>query len=298
MATATEQIPPQSPPAAARAISWPALGWFTVLLIAAYFPILVNLVRQWSVDDDFSHGFFVPLVSLYIAWERREAILKLSYTPAWWGVGVLAWAIVQAYIGSLAAEIFLQRSAFLISIAGMLLMMGGTALVRTLLFPLLLLTFMIPIPEIIFNYITFPLQIFASQVAEFSLSLMGIPVVREGNILELASQKLSVAEACSGIRSLLTLSFLSLVYAYFFDKRVWMRWVLLAATVPIAILANSGRVTITGILSETDPQLAAGFFHNMEGLVISAIALLMLVAVHRGINWIGGVRELEAPGDV
>ena len=94
---------------------------------------------------------------------------------------------------------------------------------------------------------------------------MGIPVLRDGNILELASQKLSVVEACSGIRSLLSLSFLSLVYAYFFDKRVWMRWVLLAATIPIAILANSGRVTITGVLSEINPELARGFFHSLEG---------------------------------
>lgn len=298
MATATEQFPPQTPPAPPRAISWPAVGWFSALLIGAYFPILSGLVRQWSTDDDFGHGFFVPVVALFVAWQRREGILKLPWKPAWWGVGVLVWALLQAYIGSLAAELFLQRTAFLVSLAGMLLVMGGTALVRALLFPLLLLFFMIPIPAIIFNYITFPLQIFASQVAEFSLDALGIPVFREGNILELASQKLSVAEACSGIRSLLTLTFLSLVYAYFFDKKVWMRWVLLIATIPIAILANSGRVTITGILSATNPELAEGFFHSLEGLVISAIAFFMIVAVHKGINWLAGVRHLEAPGDV
>ena len=116
----------------------------------------------------------------------------------------------------------------------------------------------------IYNQITFPLQLFASWVAENLLNLMGYPVLRDGNILELASQKLSVAEACSGIRSLLSLSFLSLVYAYFFDKRVWMRWVLFAATIPIAILANAGRVTITGMLSEINPELAHGFFHSWK----------------------------------
>ena len=143
---------------------------------------------------------------------------------------------------------------------------------------------MIPIPSIIYNQITFPLQLFASQVAEFSLGVIGIPVLRDGNILELASQKLSVVEACSGIRSLLSLSFLSLVYAYFFDKRVWMRWVLLAATIPIAILSNSGRVTITGILSEINTELARGFFHSLEGWIIFIIALVMLGGLHFLIN--------------
>jgi exosortase len=295
--TATEQLP-QTPPAPPRAIPWPAMAWFSVLLIAAYFPILRRLIQQWSTDDDFSHGFFVPIVALYIAWQRRGAVLRLPWQPAWWGAGVLSWGLIQAYVGSLAAELFLQRSAFLISLTGVLLMMGGAALVRALLFPLLLLLFMIPIPAILFNYVTFPLQILASRIAEFTLDALGIPVLREGNILELASQKLSVAEACSGIRSLLTLTFLSLVYSYFFDSKVWTRWALFFATIPIAILANSGRVTITGILSETNPELAEGFFHSLEGLVISAIAFLMLVAVHRAIKWLGGVRQLEAPADV
>jgi exosortase len=158
--------------------------------------------------------------------------------------------------------------------------MGGVALVRQLLFPLLLLPFMIPIPAVIYNQLTFPLQMFASQVAETVLGWFGIPVLRDGNILELASQKLSVAEACSGIRSLLSLTFLSLVYAYFFDGRVWMRWVLFILTIPIAIIANAGRVTITGMLSEVNPELARGFFHELEGWIIFMIALVLLLATH------------------
>jgi len=135
--------------------------------------------------------------------------------------------------------------------------------------------------------------LFASQVAEFSLGIIGIPVLRDCNILELASQKLSVVEACSGIRSLLSLSFLSPVYAYFFDSRVWMRWVLLAATIPVAIIANSGRVTITGILSEINPELARGFFHSLEGWIIFLIALSMLIAVHAIINRLAGKDSAE-----
>ncbi len=138
----------------------------------------------------------------------------------------------------------------------------------------------------VYNQITFPLQLFASGVAEKSLEILNIPVLRDGNILELPSQKLSVAEACSGIRSLLSLSFLSLVYAYFFDRKVWMRWVLLIATIPIAIIANSARVTLTGVLSEIDPSLAEGFFHEAEGWVIFVVALVILILVHQLLNWV------------
>jgi exosortase len=178
-----------------------------------------------------------------------------------------------------------------------LLVIGGTALIRELLFPLLLLPFMIPIPTVIYNQLTFPLQLFASRVAETVLGLVGIPVLRDGNVLELASQKLSVAEACSGIRSLLSLTFLSLVYAYFFDGRVWMRWVLFFLTIPIAIIANAGRVTITGMLSEVNPELARGFFHSLEGWIIFMIALVLLLMTHQLISRIPGLRrQKEQPG--
>ncbi len=283
METLTEQQPLAANPAPvtdSRPMPWATIGWFALLLVAAYFPILKQLVNQWSNDDDVSHGFFVPIVAGYIAWQRREELLKLQWKPAWWGLGLLIWSGIQAFLGMLGAELFLQRTAFLEAIVGLLLVTGGTAAIRALAFPLLLLPFMVPIPTVIYNQITFPLQLFASQVAEYCLLLINIPVLRDGNILELASQKLSVAEACSGIRSLLMLTFLSLVYAYFFDKRVWMRWALFFCTIPIAILANAGRVTITGILSEIDTELAQGAFHETEGFVIFGIAFACLALTH------------------
>jgi exosortase len=284
MASAVDHLSEHRPATRAKPIPWAALVWFGVLLTLAYYPVLRHLVEQWSTDEDFSHGFFVPPVAAFIVWQRREEILALDYRPAWWGLGVMAWAALQGYVGTLGAELFLQRTSFLIALVGLLLVVGGTRLVRVLAFPLLLLPFMIPLPGVIYNQITFPLQLFASQVAEFNLGLMGIPVLRDGNVLELASQKLSVVEACSGIRSLLSLSFLSLVYAYFFDNKVWMRWVLLAATIPVAIIANAGRVTITGVLSEINPQMAQGFFHSLEGWIIFLIALVMLGGLHALIN--------------
>jgi exosortase len=273
-------------PANKRALPWAAIAWFGILLIVAYFPILKHLVEQWSSDPDVGHGFFVPLVFGYIAWGRRDQLMALEWKPEWWGLGLMVWGFLQAYIGLLGAELFLQRSAFLISLVGLFLVLGGKALIKELAFPLLLLPFMIPIPTVIYNSITFPLQLFASRVAEILLGWDNIPVLRDGNVLTLASQTLSVAEACSGIRSLLSLSFLSLVYAYFFDAKVWMRYALFVCVLPVAILANAGRVTITGILSEHNTELAKGVFHEMEGFVIFAIAFAMIFVLHMLINWI------------
>jgi exosortase len=302
MSSVKDQLPqPESADVSAEApekkeMPWAALAWFGALLIITYYPILKHLVEQWWNDADVGHGFFVPLVSGYIAWQRRDQLMALEWKPAWWGLGLMVWGGLQAYIGLLGAELFLQRTAFLESLLGLLLVLGGTALVRELAFPLLLLPFMIPIPTVIYNQITFPLQLFASRVAETLLGWDNIPVLREGNVLVLASQTLSVAEACSGIRSLLSLSFLALVYAYFFDNKVWMRYALFIGVLPIAILANAGRVTITGMLSERDPDLARGFFQELEGFVIFAIAFAMLYVLHLVISSIYKWKfEKEAP---
>lgn len=280
MESVADKLPERSPAAPSQPIPWTAIVWFTGLLIVACYPILKPLVQQWANDDDFTHGFLVAPMAVWIAWQNREKILAMPMKPAWWGLGVMAWGIFQGYIGWIGAELFLQRTSVLILLLGLLLVVGGTALVRELAFPLLLLIFMIPIPAVVYNKITFPLQLIASRVAEGVLDLLGYPVYRDGNILELASQKLSVAEACSGIRSLMSLSFLSLIYSYFFEERVWMRWVLFVATIPIAIAANAGRVAITGMLSEINTELAQGFFHELEGWVIFIIAGVMLIGLH------------------
>lgn len=195
---------------------------------------------------------------------------------------------VQVLLGTIGAELLIARTAVIVSLIGALLFLGGMAVIRELAFPLFLLLFMVPIPAIVYNQITFPLQMLASQMAEIFLSALGYPVLREGNILELASQRLSVVEACSGIRSLLSLSFLSLVYAHFFDTKAWMRWVLLLCTVPIALLANALRVTLTGIVSEYDTKLAEGLFHSVEGWVLFMLGLFVMVVTHQLINRIYG----------
>jgi exosortase len=255
--------------------------WPILLLIAVYAPLLAGLMRQWSTDPDMSHGFFVLPVVAFVVWRRRAELAALRPAPNWWGLAIAVWGAAQMLLGTLAAQIFIARTAFLVSLIGAVLFLGGTRALRILAFPLLLLLFLFPIPAIVYARITLPLQIFASATAETALNWIGIPVLRDGNILELPHERLSVVEACSGIRSLLSLAFLSLVYAYFFDGRIRMRWVLLAATVPIAIVANAARVTLMGLLGEYRIDLAQGAFHLFEGWVLFVVALGMLVTVHR-----------------
>ncbi len=271
----------QSPATPRQPFSWITIGWFGALLLACYAPVLLALVKNWNSDADMGHGFFVPAVSAFIVWQKRAELAALTPRANWWGLPIVLYAALQLYIATLGAELFLARTAFVLSLVGMVLLLGGARYLRVLAFPLFLLLFMIPIPAVIYNRITFPLQIIASQTAEWALTLLQIPVLREGNILDLPEQRLSVVEACSGIRSLLTLSFLSLVYGYFFERRMWMRVLLFLATIPIAIIANANRVTLTGVLAEYKPELAEGFFHEMSGGVIFLAALLIMVALHQ-----------------
>jgi exosortase len=268
----------------ALSTSWTALAWFGALISLCYWPVLARLISQWSFDEDMGHGFFVPVLAGYIAWQKLDEFLAEPSKPNWFGLALVMWAGLQLCLATLGAELFLARTAIVLSIIGAVLFLGGTKRLRIMGFPLFLLFFMIPIPAIIYNQITFPLQLLASRSAEWALMAIGIPVLREGNILELAGQKLSVVEACSGIRSLLSLSFLSLVYGYFFETKNWLRVVLFLSTAPIAMLANASRVTLTGILADYKPELAHGFFHSAEGWVIFMVALVILAFFHQIVN--------------
>jgi exosortase len=271
-------------------LPWGTIAWFGLLTVACYAPVLSSLVKQWSTDADMGHGFFVPVIAGYIVWQKRNELLAIKPHPNWWGLAVVIIGGLQLIIGALGAELFLARTSLVIVLIGAVWLLGGDSILKKLAFPLLLLFFMVPIDAVIYNQITFPLQLLASRLADGALTLMSVPVLREGNILELPNQRLSVVEACSGIRSLLSLTFLSLVYGYFFERKTWIRVVLFLSTVPIAIVANSSRVTITGVLTQVKPDAAEGFFHEAEGWVIFMVALGILILFHqliaRGSNYL------------
>jgi exosortase len=278
-------VAPQTEVEVARpVVSWQGIAWFGALLIICYAPILYRMGVQWATDENMGHGFFVPIVAGYIAWQRRDQLMAVPRQPNGWGLFLVIFGAFVALAGTLGAELFTSRMAFVIALVGVILYLGGTRWVRILAFPLLLLPFMVPIPAIIYASLTMKLQMLASQLGEMLISAAGIPVLRAGNTLQLPSQTLDIAEACSGIRSLMSLAFISLIYAWWSDKRVWMRWALLLATIPIAIGANGIRVGVTGLLSEVNTQLAQGAYHEAEGYIVFVVAMVALIVTHKLIN--------------
>ncbi len=258
--------------------------WLTILIVLCYAPVIQNILGQWYKNDDMAHGFFVPLVAGYIIWDKRDALARERAEVNNWGLAVILFGGFLVSLGSVAAEIFTQRVALLVSIYGIVLYLAGARIFRLLLFPLVLLFFMLPIPGVAYKQVTFPLQLLASQLAEHIMELAGFMVLREGNILELAGRQISVVEACSGIRSLFSLTFFSLAYAYVMRSPAWILWVMLAVTIPVAILANASRVALTGILGEYDQQLAEGLFHSFSGWAIFVFGIAILMVIHAAIS--------------
>jgi exosortase len=264
-----------------NSLPWNGIAWFGVLLLVVYAPVLKNMIRQWNNDPDMGHAFFVPAIAGYIVWQSRDELAAMKPEPNLWGLFVIGWGAIQLILATLGTELFTARMSLVVTLIGIVWTLGGTRMLRKLAFPLFLLFFMLPIPAVIYSAATFKLQILASQLADSALTVLSVPVLREGNVLELPNQKLSVVDACSGIRSLLSLSFLSLVYGYFFERKTWVRVVLFLSTIPIAIIANASRVTITGIMTQIKAELAEGFFHEAEGWVIFMVALVILIAWHQ-----------------
>jgi len=263
-----------------------ALALIALGFAALYRDVLIKLVRDWSQDDNYSHGFLIVPIALYFAWERRDRLMEAPIKPSMLGLIAVILSVIVLAAGELGAELFLTRISILGVIAGSILFVLGWEHLRILFLPVAFLLLMIPIPAIIFNQIAFPLQLLASRFGETTLWAMQIPVLREGNVITLANTQLEVAEACSGIRSLISLLTLGIVYGYFMHPSVWVRTLLALATIPVAILANGFRVAGTGIAAHYyGPEAAEGFFHTFSGWLVFLAAFAMLFVMHRLIAW-------------
>lgn len=253
-----------------------------------YAAILTKLVLQWvgpARDPNFEHGIFVPLFALFVLWQDRENLKTIPTTPSWSGLPLVFLSLLMLVVGVLGAELFFSRTSLLVLIAGLIILFQGWTFFRAVLFPWAFLILMIPIPNLILQHITFPLQLQASKLATGLLELVNVPVLRQGNVIVLANMPLDVAEACSGIRSLLTLVTLAIIYGYLMEKRMWVRVALVCSAVPIAVAANSFRIFGTGLLVQYwDPAKAEGFYHALGGWLIFVVALLMLFAIHKLIS--------------
>jgi exosortase len=238
------------------------------------------MFEQWSSDEDMSHGFWVPIIILWIVWRERERLRSLDTKPNWWGFALLVLAAGLQFVGVLGAGLFAGSLAFLVSVAGAVLCLGGFAWLRALAFPLVLAIFMLPKLAVVYNQVTLPLQLLASRIAAGILTVAGIGVIREGNILDVGGHRVAVAEACNGIRYLLSLGFIAVVFAYLSDSKPWMRLLLMAAAVPVAILANAGRVAAAGWL----PSLETGLPHAVCGWFIFVLCLATLIFLRQLFN--------------
>ncbi len=267
-------------------------GAILLLLLAyLYSGVLARLVEQWWTDPDFSHGFFVPAFSAFVIWQRRKRLAALPVGPSWSGLVVIAGALAILIVGVLGAELFLSRSSLVLLLAGLAIYFLGWGWLRGVVFPWAFLFLMVPIPRIIYNQITFPLQFLASSLASSLLALVGVPVLREGNVIHLPTMSLEVVEACSGIRSLMSLVTLALIYGYFMEPRILRRGLLCIAAVPVAVAANGLRVMGTGLLGYYwDPDKAEGFLHTFAGWVIFLVSLGMLFLLHSAMRWVSGRR--------
>jgi exosortase len=266
---------------------------FTASAIAAvvFAPILYYMVLHWRADSNYSHGFIVALLVPYLIWERRKKLARTPIEPSWYGVIPLALGALALAIGRLGVELMSMRVAFVLTLIGIQLLLLGIPIIRVIAFPLFLMFLMVPLPQSLVNVIAFPLQLIAADMAVGTLHLFGFPVLREGNILHLPATDLFVKDACSGLRSLMALGTLGVLFAYFFRKSWWERILLVASTIPIAVIVNAARVALTAVLAYFDASWAEGTIHITEGFIMFGTAFALLMAEATLISW--GVRMFQ-----
>jgi len=252
-----------------------------VLLLAVflgYNQILLDMVEQWSVDPNYSHGFIIPVLSGYLIWRKKDVFSLSSIDPDLKGLPVLMLGLFLLAVGKVGSVNLLMRFSLLVVLLGLLLFLLGTKITRSVLFPISYLVFMIPLPSVLYNDLTFRLKLLTTIFSSRILSLIGIHAFREGNIIHLNQTSLQVIDACSGLRSLISLLALAVLFAYFTQKSIWKRLSLVLLTIPIAIFSNSCRLTVTAILVDHfGPKATEGLFHIFTGMIMFAVALTLLV---------------------
>jgi exosortase len=265
--------------------SWRSLAilgaLFLVVLGVLYSTVLRDLVAQWWEDDNYSHGFLVPFFTAYLIWQRRADLRALPIRSSALGWPVLVAGVGMLVLGDVGAENFLLRSSLIVILAGLVLVHLGTPVFRAVAFPLAFLFFAVPLPAILFYKVAFPLQGLAAQNSAWALDILGVPVLLDGNVIHLSRLSLGVVEACSGIRSLISLLALAVAWAYLTLPSTLAMAVLIAAAVPITIVANAARIVLTGLIGQSlGMEYAQGFFHTFSGWVIFVFAFVCLLGVH------------------
>ena len=263
-----------------RQLSKYQLGLFAILILGiagVYAGILQHLYHDWMNDPNYSHGLLVPIISGYFIWQQREKLETLEIKPANSGLVLVVFALLVLFAGVAAQEYFSKRASLVFLLAGIVLFLLGWQWLRSLALPLGFLFFMIPLPYIVYDAMAFPLKLFVAKFSVVVLKLMGVVVWREGNIIMFPQTVLEVADACSGLRSLMSLLALGVALAVLSQKNKGAMVLLVALTIPIAIITNMIRVIGTGYLAQYYGAAAAeGFFHEFAGMGVFVLAMVML----------------------
>jgi exosortase len=225
--------------------------------------------------------YIVPIISGFVIWQRWRLLAALPIRGSWRGVPLVLAGVAALIVGDIGAETFLMRTSLIVILAGLVLFHFGSAMLRALTFPLGFSLFLVPMPGIFFYAMTARLQHLAAGIGAWALDLLGMAVFLEGNVIYLNSLTLGVTEACSGIRSLMTLVALGIAWAHLMLPRFWMQVVLVVSILPITIVANAGRIVMTGLVGRLfGIEYAEGFFHFVSGWLVFVVAILGLLAVH------------------
>lgn len=260
----------------------------SLLILGIYGHQLVDLVLQWWDDPNYGHGFLIPAVSVYLVWQKRERLQRLEPRRNPWGLLILIAGLILCVLGTAAAEFFTVRFSLVLVLLGAIWFFYGTDFIQQLWFPILFLLFMIPLPYVIYYAISFPMQLLSTRTAAHILQSTGLTVLRQGNIINLPNYSLEVVEACSGLRSLMTLSALGAAMAYITQKNIVSGILLFLLSFPIAISANIVRILLTALGAVIiSPKFAEGFLHEISGLVVFITGFLALGMVGIGLNAFG-----------
>jgi exosortase len=251
-----------------------------------YYPVFVDLAAQWSIDTTYGYGYYIPFVALYLAWDRRRAIMAEGDAPgagglgsAWIGYLVLLIGL-GAYLAGLAGGVQLAlRVSLIVVLFGLAIYLGGWRVARVLAFPIAFLAVMIPPPAAILQQLTWPLQLFTARFSTEALQLLGYPVLLRGIYIDLPTVRVEVAEACSGFRSLIALAATGVLMAYLTQRKPLNRLLLVAAVIPIAIIANAVRVTWIIVMGARDPRFFDGPLHPGSGMVVFILATALMIGL-------------------
>jgi exosortase len=268
-----------------QAGTWFVAVSLSALVVIMYASVLNSLGRQWWDDPNYSHGFLVPMFAGYVLWTERDRWRALPSDPSNFGFAVMVMAIGLRVLGMLGAELFIARLSLLIMIVGIVLFLAGRHTLRAIVFPIGYLLFMIPLPAVVYYQLTLPMQLLASRLGASGLVGLGIHTIREGNLLILPNCTLNVVEACSGIRSLLSLVAATVAYGHLAESSTWKRTALAVASIPVAIATNGLRLVAVGVLSYFyGPGVDSGVVHLAVGLGFFALAFLLILLLHKSLG--------------